>query len=122
MTKVPTTVECVTESATESKPEIVYYRVHNPLAHKHWQEILLQLQGNAEAEIERWRDAALKRILPRWCYDFAHSGKPKKAQKVFDYMNRNRIEIVHPEGRSLERYIAIDGKPVSIFRIELLSE
>lgn len=120
--KAPIQIEVVTSPVTNGEPEITTYKVHNPLAKPHWQEILLQLQGNAEAEIERWRDAALKRILPQWAYDFAHSGKPKKAQKVWEFMKKHRIEIIHPDGRSLERYIAVDGKPVSIFRIELLSE
>lgn len=120
--RTPITVEVVRAPVVNGEPETTYYRVHNPLAVPHWEQILVQLQGQCEAEIERWRDAWMRKLLPESAYKDAHSGVAKNAKRCWKYMDKERIEIVHPDGRSLERYIAVKGKIVAKFVIELFSQ
>ncbi len=73
-------------------------------------------------ELEAWRDAWLKRLLPEVHYKGAHSGKPDKAKKCWEYMEKERIELVHPDGMSLERIINVKGQTVARFAIEFFQE
>lgn len=112
-------IEITTHPSADGKTEVTTYKIRNPLAARHWPQILRDLEGHCKKEIDAWRDAKMKAILPEWCYKYVHSGKVGLAQKAFDYMEQSRIELVHPDGQSLERQIWVQGKPVAIFQIEL---
>lgn len=106
----------------DEQHEITTYRVRNPLANRYWNQILMDIRGHLEKEIDAWRDAWMKKLIPEKFYKDAHSGTKERAKKCFDYMERERIELVHPDGHSLERQIWNKGKMVARFVIELINE
>lgn len=100
------------------KPETTVYRIHNPLSKRHWDKILRDLRGHMEVELDAWRDAWLRKLLPEWAYKAAHSGNQAQARKCWEYMEKERIELLHPDGLSFERLIMVKGQPVARFEIE----
>lgn len=120
-----------TRSFIEMQPggvERTVFHIDNPLQYKGNPTHLEQrIAETAQRDRYEWIDAKVRPLLPKVLYDNLHKAHrrrdPKALQQaqieVEDYKLQNRIEIVHPGGRSLFTQILVKGKVVYEYELRL---
>lgn len=127
-----TTVEqpLATRSFEEMAPEghtRTVFHIDNPLQLKASETQLSKAVHLCQEDRRAWIDAQMKKMLPGWVYRLsqkaAEAKTPQEAaqkiKKVGEYMESERIEICHPQGRSLKTYIYHRKKPVAEYELRL---
>lgn len=127
-----TTVEqpYATGSFTENAPQghvRTVFHADNPLQHKVNETHLKEIAALSQKDRYAWIDAEIRKVLPDKFYRLVvNSWTEKDKKKAADmmaqadhYMRTNRIQIVHPGGRSLHTFIYVKGVIVAEYELRL---
>lgn len=120
-----------TRSFVEMMPgdvERTIFHIDNPLQNKgNATHLAERIAEAAQRDRYNWIDAKVRPLIPKVLYDNLHKTHKRRDQKAFqqaqfeveEYKLQNRIEIVHPGGRSLFTQILVKGKVVYEYELRL---